>query len=783
MMLSLLGTVEWNQHWFGGIALVVIGVGLWLAVCLLPPLPRVRRYLKLLFLARYSVLMGILLPLLGLLVALSDFGEGLVENLFVLDRFWPFFWLTLLSMLVAAMVILTFLTTWDNALERFPEPLPVEGSVSPPQPKAHLGTAWRGPLTWLLFAAIGLPVPLVCLVLSWNDVEAGSQAYLLGGMALGVVLATGALFLLLGLGAAKRSADRDSDRRWYTGALRRLGPGYVDASGRLLPGHARVTWCLIVLLAFYTISFLLGPNRDWFPPLAYVLLILLMVGFALTGLAFLFDYSHMPVLLVLTAISCGLYWFARTDHFYKVHWPKPEQTQTEPLLLHQVFTQDSWKNRLAYTPDAGARPPAQSEFPPSHRKTLVVVTAAGGGIQASAWAAHVLCELHKRYRGPFLSSLGLVSSVSGGSVGVMFYLDQWEPNWDRVQGPVMDKETQKKIEENAQGSCLEAAAWGASHSDLVRLVFPPLVDSGRDRGTAVEDVWRQRLREPKARLSNWQEHVKQGRLPVVVFNSTLVETGQRFCVSPVVRDTGDEPAGTRERQFLKLYDQADLDIVAAARLSATFAYVSPICRPAPEGRVTTGPGNDYYHVADGGYVDSEGMFTATAWLLDLLKHYPPEKARPFTRVVLVRIQPFPESKPQPAQAAGWTFAVTGPLTALEKVRVASQTDRNDLAADLLEEASGAPVKTQRQVPGKPKPRVGSLAGIEVVSVKFIYRPTGDTVTPLSWRLTEKQKDGIIKGWKAIEEIAAEPDDKIAAEKDPDNPLRILDRFYKAHPGN
>jgi len=56
------------------------------------------------------------------------------------------------------------------------------------------------------------------------------------------------------------------------------------------------------------------------------------------------------------------------------------------------------------------------------KRTLVVVTAAGGGIQASAWTAQVLTGLHERYKNTFTQSIGVISAVSGGSVGVMFFL-------------------------------------------------------------------------------------------------------------------------------------------------------------------------------------------------------------------------------------------------------------------------------------------------------------------------------------------------------------------------
>ncbi len=57
---------------------------------------------------------------------------------------------------------------------------------------------------------------------------------------------------------------------------------------------------------------------------------------------------------------------------------------------------------------------------------MLVVTAAGGGIQAAAWTTEVLAQLQaecdKTVPDQFANSISLVSGVSGGSVGLMFYL-------------------------------------------------------------------------------------------------------------------------------------------------------------------------------------------------------------------------------------------------------------------------------------------------------------------------------------------------------------------------
>jgi hypothetical protein len=54
------------------------------------------------------------------------------------------------------------------------------------------------------------------------------------------------------------------------------------------------------------------------------------------------------------------------------------------------------------------------------------VAAAGGGIQAAAWTARVLTGLEEicaeKRPGRFVQSLKLLSGVSGGSVGIMYFV-------------------------------------------------------------------------------------------------------------------------------------------------------------------------------------------------------------------------------------------------------------------------------------------------------------------------------------------------------------------------
>jgi hypothetical protein len=209
-------------------------------------------------------------------------------------------------------------------------------------------------------------------------------------------------------------------------------------------------------------------------------------------------------------------------------------------------------------------------------------------------------------------------------------------------------------------------------------------------------------------LADLGKAIREYQLPVPVFNATLMESGQRLQISPVLGppkkhgggSAGENEANTAEGapdgvvQLLEEFPHARPLVATAARLSATFPYVTPAARafiPAElECDHTRRSAIARYHVVDGGYVDNEGSVTSVDWINRLLTHYGGRRneERPFDRVLLLRIQAFPTNIGQASgkiagSASGWRSALIGPLDAIMTVRSASQTERGDLEVGLL----------------------------------------------------------------------------------------------------
>jgi hypothetical protein len=404
------------------------------------------------------------------------------------------------------------------------------------------------------------------------------------------------------------------------------------------------------------------------------------------------------------------------DHFYDLR--EDESHTQQPVLAQNLF--QNWK------------------FPTGKqgKRTLVVVTASGGGIQASAWTAKVLTELSSRYQG-FHDSIGLISGVSGGSVATMYYT-LYSPTRDNSGGPAartMPEDRAQAIFRDSTRSNLEAAAWGFAYPDLMRLAFPPLVPDSVDRGWAMEQVWGSRLQQRGFKIGGPEEpslrslarKVADGKSPVPIFNATVVETGQRVLMSPV-KGLGVKAERQHEPwDFFELYPNSDLRVTTAVRLSATFSYVSPICRPG-------NPQDDdahRFHLADGGYADNEGLVTALKAAFESAEYLGNKK---FDRILLIRIFPFPPAQLKAASSRmGWLFTTFGPLLTLNSVRVASQAERSNFELDNLYH----------------KEVMQTLApNVEFHTIQFAFEPTDKTYQPpLSWKLTQRDFRALDDAWK------------------------------------
>ncbi len=444
----------------------------------------------------------------------------------------------------------------------------------------------------------------------------------------------------------------------------------------------------LVTLGLYTLGyFLLSPEGGFgllhnsFPAIGYVILLLMVLCWVLSWFSFQFDKYRLPAEIGIIAVAAIFWGLFETDHFYEIN--KLECSPTE------------------YSRDFDARQFVSSSISREEElKPLVLVAASGGGIKAAVWTATVLTGLTDQVPG-FAKSVRLISSTSGGSIGSMYFVNSYTPD-----GPPTDLGA---IIDAAARPSLSAMAWGLVYPDFLRFFLPGVPGTRSDRGWAQETLWKEPFNGDVPTIHSWRIGVKKGWRPAVVFNATITETGQQLMISNLdfkLPGEGGDPGVARVRSFRGLYPGATLNVATAARLSATFPWVTPISRP-----LTTCDNEQVqpYHIADGGYYDNFGITSIVQFLNDAS---PALKDRKDIKILIIRIRASNTTKIQKAKTnAGFQLETIGPLSTMLKVRTASQIARNNLDIELLKKT--LPVE------------------------EFIFELTINA--PLSWQLSESER--------------------------------------------
>ncbi len=451
--------------------------------------------------------------------------------------------------------------------------------------------------------------------------------------------------------------------------------------------------------------------RPHFPPAAAFLY--LLIGLSIWVLLSLarqlarIRISPLVVILLLIIVSWRV---LGTDHYYRV---SREAAPSDRLTPTEMVSGD-----------------AQSP-------NLVVIASAGGGILASSWTTLVLQRLIEA-RPELAGEIRLVSGISGGSVGAAHYVAA------RLAEPNTSLALQRAYDNSVRSSLAETA-YGLSMLDFWRLLTGGWTRTVRewDRVRLQEDAWCRIAGDDGVctdphPLATLREPIRAGRIPAVILGATVMETGRRVMITPLdfERRAGTErevtlPGGRAPTLSEYLFGEGDaeanVDLWTGARLSATFAYVSPAASAQIEvdGKAVDAEGQQAHHLLDGGYYENFGVTSALDWMQEALEARLSGTAR-FDKLLLVRLNAFSWTSPLDADAKrGSLAALLGPALGLAAIRSGVASTRNQF-------------EIERFIEGW-NDRLGSRV---VAEVEFRPPPIGEgekRIEPLSWHLTEKQK--------------------------------------------
>jgi len=552
------------------------------------------------------------------------------------------------------------------------------------------------------------------------------------------------------------------------GALFMLWHSTLDAARkRLLALQVAFTGVILVfLLAVALLYHAYDASR--FPIFGLLLILITIVIWGLGGIGFFFDRFRVPVLTVVL-VAMILFralpsWLVNEEHYLS----------TAPSIV-------SDPNAVLTPAEIVRRKSASGGNAP-----FIIVTATGGGLHASAWTATVMSMLEEKFRedqsGPptsFHSNILLASTVSGGSVGLMSYLNEIQSGVSEQEfNSEKDYDTDRVVNA-AQCSSLEAIGWGMVYYDLPTAAMPirlphflhfftapsnglsDLDDEhtplGKDRTWALRRGFVRNLRDkscktvalPNDGRPDNKPLTLEGLLadgtekrPAFTMNSTTVEGGQRFLVANYT--VPRVPLGFNEscaaESFLGIYgpsdpgkpltplecgvppatQPADLPLATAAQMSATFPYVSSAARIPVE------VDEKGLHFIDGGNYDNDGTSSAIEFIRSALQDGQGVSAP--LKIIIVEIRNSPDAnddRPLPCSTRWNVFnQAVAPLEGFYAAGHESVTERNRVALDLLEQS----------FPGKLE--VHRIVYADSYAVKTIG------VDPLNWSLTPAQREEV-----------------------------------------
>ncbi len=637
-----------------------------------------------LFFIRFPVLLALALTLFP--IAGPRLAPNMLNNIFALDDRW-------IAGVMFAAVLCAFAVVHTARLIWLSAPFRVQLSFDKREPDA--GRAGARALNdprharWGAFwATLGL---LAVAPLAWRLARSGDAAHPLAMIALGVAAAAAARWVgdrmaswmspgwLVpppGADALRKPSAPARTTKPVRVQLQELytPPSIDDDLLRRYRGmHARALALAVLSFAVYGSAALMGGTSDGgaaVPALIYLLVFLLVLTWVLGFAAFLLDGLRVPIVGFVVALVWAASVISPSVHVYET-----------------VDRADAWP---AFYPALTSRASRAGG-------TLVVVAASGGGITASLWTAYVLQQLAADLSvtaNDFHDHVALVSAVSGGAVGAMYYIDAFHLASPTDDGRP-DADDMASIVDRSADSSLSAVAWGLVFLDFNRPIFGRWLGA-HDRGWALERQWDRRLDHTGTTIGSWADGVRAGWRPVPVFGATEQETGARLALTPVAMPDGGT-GGVHGR---------DLRVVTAARLSAAFPYISP--EPRPEGDDAASAG---YHLADGGYYDNSGIAVA----LDMVEQWLASTPHPaVTKIALVEIRAAGLADRAPGvRADSLSNELTGPLETLYNVRSTSQRERSEDAINLA--------------------RKGWNSAYQVRMEHFLFRLTNDQ--PLSWHLS------------------------------------------------
>jgi hypothetical protein len=217
---------------------------------------------------------------------------------------------------------------------------------------------------------------------------------------------------------------------------------------------------------------------------------------------------------------------------------------------------------------------------------MYIITTSGGGNRSAAFTMNVLQRLDSVSGGELMKKTVLITGASGGMLGAAYFRELYRL---KTQGEDIDLQDKKYVEDIS--------------NDLLNPLFTSLVARDlaspaqrfkvgkyeyiKDRGYAFEQKLNDNTRGVlDDQLQSWYDDEKNGRIPLMFFNSVVTRDGRKMIIStqpisflmkPVHGTAADgmDPDAVDYGALFRKQDPLNLRMLTALRMNATFPYVLP----------------------------------------------------------------------------------------------------------------------------------------------------------------------------------------------------------------
>ncbi|MBX2898085.1 MAG: patatin-like phospholipase family protein [Cyclobacteriaceae bacterium] len=367
---------------------------------------------------------------------------------------------------------------------------------------------------------------------------------------------------------------------------------------------------------------------------------------------------------------------------------------------------------------------------------MVFLCASGGGKRASLWTLNALQTADSLTHGNLFESSVLITGASGGLIGASYFreLKLREKLGEPIK-PYAVVHRQKIASDN-----LNPLIFSLLANDLF-VGFTKFEYAGkayqRDRAFTFEDQLNQITEGLMDRpITSYAPHERSGSIPMVILTPTVVNDGRKIYIAsqPVsfmnaellnlYGYTQRKVSGIDFHRFFKDQDAEDLRFLSALRMSATFPYITPN---------TTLPTEPPIQIMDAGISDNFGMSDAVRFLY-AFRDWVEENT---SGVIFLSVRDSPK--------LGTVQAKTGQTIIDDMTQPISSVYNNfenfqDITSDLL-------IGQAHSWLGVPLHRVDlqyqAESYLPILQQMDSIRQNSARAS-LSWRLTTREKDGIVR---------------------------------------